>query len=432
MPTDTTEILATWPRGSRFSQSLSARLFAITWRNLWRNKRRTWLTVSGIAFAVWMIIFSRSVQEGTFDAMIDSGARMMPGHVQIQHRVYQEDPRIDHSFREAGLVESLRVQPGVEFASVRAQGFALLSQGERSFGAQVIGIEPDVERQWSGMATMIPQGRYLEQPGEVLIGATLARNLGLVVGDEMLVLGTAMRGGVAALALEVVGIFDSHQPEFNRAVVFGHIADFRDAWGMADDEAHALVVIAQSVAAGEDIYERLTNGDHGSGTKVLGWQDLMPEAQQMRNMKGISSEIVFAVIAIIITFSVVNTFMMVTFERTAEFGMLQAIGMKLGMIQWQLQIEALCISVLGVAVGFAIAFGMIFALGDSGLPIPVPEEAMEMYARMNMGDRLYPEFDWGALRTWGLILLVGVQLAAVIPTLRLRHMRPVDALRHEA
>lgn len=372
------------------------------------------------------------MQEGTFDTMIDSGARLMTGHVQIQHHAYESDPRVDNTLLTSELIEIARVQPGVESVSARAQGFALVSQGDRSFGAQIVGIEPEIEREWSGMVSFVSQGRYLQQPGEVLIGATLARNLGLAAGDEMLVLGTAKRGGIAALALHVVGVFDSHQPEFNRAVVFGHIADFRTAWGMDEDEAHALVVIAQNVAAGERIHARLEESAAGSDASVLGWQDLMPEAQQMRNMKAVSSEIVFVVIAIIITFSVVNTFMMVIFERTAEFGMLQAIGMKLRTIQWQLQMEALCISLLGIGIGFVLAYGAIAALADSGVPIPVPEEAMAMYARMNVGDRLYPEFDWGALRTGGLVLLVGVQLAALVPTLRLRRMRPVDALRHEA
>ena len=160
------------------------------------------------------------MQEGTFDTMIDSGARLMTGHVQIQHHAYESDPRVDNTLLTSELIEIARVQPGVESVSARAQGFALVSQGDRSFGAQIVGIEPEIEREWSGMVSFVSQGRYLQQPGEVLIGATLARNLGLAAGDEMLVLGTAKRGGIAALALHVVGVFDSHQPEFNRAVVF--------------------------------------------------------------------------------------------------------------------------------------------------------------------------------------------------------------------
>ena len=79
-------------------------LFAIAWRNLWRNRRRTWLTAGGIAFAVWMLIFARSMQDGTFIVMIDNAARMMTGHIQVQHPDYQDDPRVENTLQQASLI----------------------------------------------------------------------------------------------------------------------------------------------------------------------------------------------------------------------------------------------------------------------------------------------------------------------------------------
>ena len=411
--------------------ALAVRLVFIAWRNVWRNRRRTWLTIGGIAFAVWLLIFGRSMQEGTFGTMIDNGARLLTGHVQVQHPSYEEDPRVDHTFSATGALAIIRAQPEVEFASVRTQAFALVSGSDRSFGAQILGVETDVEGQWSGLVGMLAEGRYPNGAGEVLIGATLARNLALNLGDEMVVLGTAKRGGVAALAAEVVGIFDAAQPEFNRSLVVVDIDDFRSAWHMQPEEAHAIVVIADSVLASERLAPRLRSLLSSPTQTVLGWQQLLREALQMREMKAVGTEVMFAVIAIIITFSVVNTFMMVIYERTPEFGVLQAMGMKLRFILCQLQLEAAFLSGLGITLGFATSWLLIYTLSDTGIPMPIPEDMADYYARFNMGTHIVPEFNWSALETGAIVLFFGVQLAALLPALRLRKMPPVQAIRQE-
>ena len=131
--------------------------FAIAWRNLWRNRRRTWLTAGGIAFAVWMLIFARSMQDGTFIIMIDNAARMITGHIQVQHPDYQDDPRVENTLRQAALIaEQVAAHPAVEQASLRAQAFALVSFGERSFGGNRRGRTLLLQRQplyeWSSLS----------------------------------------------------------------------------------------------------------------------------------------------------------------------------------------------------------------------------------------------------------------------------------------
>ena len=410
---------------------LSLTIVSLAWRNLWRNKRRTWLTVAGVAFAVWLLIFGRSAQEGTFMTMVDNGARMMTGHMQVQHVGYKEDPSIENTVNLGNLIESIRIVPGVDHVSARAQGFALVSQGERSFGAQILGVDPEAEGQWSTLKGMLAQGRYPSAPGEAMIGATLARNLALDVGSEMIVLGTALQGGVAAMSVQISGIFDATQPELNRSLVVVHLDDFREALAMSRNEAHTIVVVAEDVAASDRALEIIREKIDPNTQALLGWRDLMPEVEQMMDMKSVSTEVIFLVLAIIVTFSVVNTFMMVVFERTPEFGVLQAIGMQLKYLRWQLQIEAFMLSALGIAVGFGLSWALILGVGDEGLPAPIPEDAEAFYARFNMGTHIMLTFDWQAFRTASWVFLIGIQLGALLPGWRLRKLRPVDAIRQE-
>jgi ABC-type lipoprotein release transport system permease subunit len=349
---------------------------AIAWRNLWRNRRRTWLSAGGIAFAVWMLVIALSMQDGSFEIMIDNGSRLLLGHIQIQHPDYQDDARIENTIVDATVLQ--RRVAGVNGGS-----------------------------------------------GEVVVGTTLARNIGVSVGDEIVILGTARKGGVAAVVAELVGTFDTGQSELDRAIVQLPIADFREGWGIAEDEVHVLLVIASSVGRSEKIAGALGSGN--SDWRALDWRALMPEAQQTIEMKAIGAYFFFALIATIVTFSVVNTFMMTIFERTREFGMLVAIGMKPGAIMLQLQLEAVWLALLGVGSGWLIAAGFILPLMSFG--VPLPEEAGDLLRRYNMPERMYPTFSYTAAWLSAVIMLVGTQLAALIPGLRIRKLRPVEALR---
>lgn len=409
--------------------TLPLRLAAIAWRNLWRNKRRTWLTVGGIAFAVWLLVFARSMQDGTFGSMVDNGARLMPGHVQVQHLEYHDAPQMEFTLRGGGIVDALIATGDFEFVSERAQGFALVSAGEKSFGAQVVGVEAGVEANWSSLASGRVEGRYLQGSGEAFIGAVLARNIGVGLDDELVVLGTAKQGGVAALALNVVGIVSSGITDLDRAILLVQIDDFREAWAMGPDESHAVVGIGRTLERSEQGLEKIAQGDPRHN--YLDWRELMPEAEQMWDMKIVSTEGMFYIIAVIVGFSVVNTFMMLIFERTSEMGVLMAIGMKPAYLLAQLQFEALLVALVGVAVGTMLAVGLIIPLGESGLPYPV-EGLDGLMQTMNMPERLYPVFDPRPLYIASAIMIIGTQFAALVPGLRIFRLRPVEAIRQEA
>ena len=143
-------------------------VWVLAWRNLWRNRRRTWLTCGGIAFAVWLLVFALSMQNGTFEIMIDNGARLALGHVQLQHPEYSDDPRLEYTISGSDeLLNEINGIDGVQLAVPRVQAFALMSFGDRSFGAQLMGVDAATTPTWSlihGMAcarhsSLIPDGQ---------------------------------------------------------------------------------------------------------------------------------------------------------------------------------------------------------------------------------------------------------------------------------
>ena len=424
-------------------RAVGAALVTMAWRNLWRVRRRTWLTASGVGFAVFLVVFTRSMQIGSLATMVEMGTEQMTGHVQVQHPDYLDDPRMRHTVGGlAAATETLAGRPDVRAVAPRGTAFALVSAEsetvERSFGAQVLGIDPAVE-----FATLskraLPGGRTLERTGEALMGNALARNLGAEPGTDIVVLGTAKEGGIAATAVTLVGLFESGVADLDRGVMLMHFDDFSETFGL-EDEAHAIAVLTRDPGSARDfaadasasVGNATAGHDAAAGApSVRPWQELQPELEQFVTMELGGSVLVAVLLVVIVTFVVVSTFVMTVFERTAEFGMLKAIGMTPAAIFRMVQLEGLLMSLLGVALGLVVIFATVSALAIEGIPISAFGDFDHMLDRLSMPDVLMPVFDAAGALAMTATMVVAVQLAAAVPARRIWRLNAVEALRGE-
>ena len=403
----------------------------IAWRNLWRNKRRTWLTAGGIAFASFLVIFANAMQVGIYGSMIENATGLLEGHIQITHPSYPDDTKLEQTVLGATeLVRLLEQVPGIEVAP-RAEAYALMSADERSFGGLVVGVDFERENQVVGFFRQIALGRLPVGDEEVLLGGTMARNLGVGIGDEVVALGSAKQGGVAAMALRVVGIFNSGQAEIDRSLMFTTLPNVQNAFALGD-EVHKLVLRATDPQNLDQVIEHIRRAI-GDKWLVRSWERFMAELKQSIELDTIGGDLVFGSLLIIVCFSVVNTFLMVVFERKREFGMLLAIGMQSGLIVRQVLAEAFFMWVVGVSIGLGIALMLITWLSFEGIPVADMgmEGVDEMASMFYVPDRLYPGMSVSSLLFSPLVLLIGTQLAGLIAMLRIKNIQPVEALRGE-
>ena len=425
------------PATSAPAQKGGRGLFAvIAWRNLWRNPRRTWLTAGGIAFGIAIVVFIMSFQAGMYDAMIDLASRFGSGHVQVQHPGYFDDPRIRNTMPGGTeLTRRLAALPEVAAAAPRAEAFALVSATgesgeERSFGAQVIGVEPALEPGVSSFAKSLIAGDYLATADDVAVGAGVARNLNLAVGDEVVVLGTGREGSMAALALNVGGIFETGIPNVDRAIVMMQLAVMQDGFDLGGD-VHRVVLRAASIPAAPALAAAVREELAGAGLATLEWPELMPDMEQSVRLDTLMGDVMFGVLLILVTFTIVNALVMTVFERTREFGMLLAIGMRPAGVMAMLQLEALAMWALGAAIGVGVVLAPVLYLQAFGFSLD--GVAVELADSMNfpLPERLYAALDARALSLSPAVLGVATLAAAFFASLRLRSMRPVDALRED-
>ena len=397
----------------------------IAWRNLWRNRRRTWFTAGSIAFACLLLMFSRSMQLGSYRGMIDAATDLITGHAQVQHREFLDDPRLRYRLADAGaLATRLASVPGVAAVAPRAQGFALLSVDERGFGAEVLGVVPTAEQAMSTLPGAVVEGRYLEGGDEAFLGQVLARNLGAGVGDELVILGSGPEGGVAALAVTVVGIFETGQVELDRALVQVPLDVFQAGFFLAD-EIHQVAIKLENLEDLPAVSARI-RAQLPENSVLRPWQALMPDVVQAIALDRASARMFYGILTLVVLFSIVNTFIMTVFERTREFGMMLAIGMSPWRVIGMLQLEALWMALLGGLVGALCAVPMLAWLKLVGIPISGMEELMGGFA---FPSRLRGELSLAQMLVIPLVFVLGCQLSALLPALRLRTLNPVEALR---
>jgi ABC-type lipoprotein release transport system permease subunit len=276
----------------------------------------------------------------------------------------------------------------------------------------------------SSLPGALVQGRYLREGPEAFIGSSLARNLGAAVGDELVVLGTGPEGGVAALAVSIVGVFETGQVELDRALVQVPLETFQSGFFMTDEIHHVAVKLeslADLDAVSARIGERLP-----AGMVVRPWQQLMPDVVQAIALDRATARMFYGILTLVVLFSIVNTFIMTVFERTREFGMMLAIGMHHWRVIGMLQLEALWMALLGGAIGGVLAVPMLAWLKLVGIPMAGMEELMGGFA---FPSRLRGEVSLLQMAVIPLVFVLGCQLSALLPALRLRGLSPVEALR---
>lgn len=409
----------------------------VAWRNLWRHRLRTWMAACGIGFGIFLVSVMAAFQAGIYGPWIENATALLTGHVQVQHPGYLDDPKLAHTLPDGTrLVRTVAGTPGVVGATARAEAFALISVGERSYGGMVMGVEPEREAAMFKLPHYVREGEYLPRADSAFIGSSLATNLGVVLGDEIVALGSAKDGGVAVLVLTVDGIFESGRTELDRTILQAPLAAMQVAFELGDSVHSVVANVAEPHRADafKTVIEARLPADPAdpAAARVLDWNELLPELRQGIRLDAVTGQMMAAVLLVVVVMSVVNSFIMTVFERTREFGMLIAIGMRPNAIIGMLTIEAACVWVLGAVIGIAACIAVVWPLNVVGLnPGELVEGADDIYAQLMVPEALRPELSARALLLAPSIMLAGTVLGALVPALRVRRMHPVEALREE-
>ena len=402
-------------------------ILRLAWRNLWRQPRRTWLTVGAMVFSNALLVFMISIQFGTYELMIDNTLKAFTGHIQVQAPGYKDDLKMRQVVPGArSLASTMRRELGLETIAARAAAFVLASSEERTYGLQIYGVEPQFESFVSTIPGLIRDGRYLDDPdaSEIVIGKVLARNLRVSLGDELTLLGSGRDGSFAAAIATVVGIFDSGLPDLDRSIAEVPLGFFQDVFYM-EGAGHQVVVAAPDLASVELLKPRV-EAIAPAGLVVHDWDALQPGLKQAIQADLSSAFFMYGVLVILVSFSVLNTQLMSVLERTHEFGITMSLGIAPGRLGRLVILETAMMGLLGLALGALIGGIVTEWFGYTGFSFP---GMAEMALNFNLPARFFPQATPLTLFLGPSIVFVGAMLASIYPAVRLHWLEPVEAMR---
>jgi ABC-type lipoprotein release transport system permease subunit len=401
----------------------------MAWRNLWRNKRRTWLTATAMIFSNVLLVFMIALQFGSYDMMIENTLKAFSGHLQVQAAGYQDNPKLRTSIAGiSALAAELRDALPRAQVTERAEAFALVSSEQRSFGVQLVGVQPLTEARVSSIPGLVSRGRYLEDTdaAEIVIGSVMARNLKVDLGAELTLLGSGRDGSFAAGIVEVVGVFESGSRDLDRAFAEVPLGYFQDTFAM-DDHGNSVAIAVDELslvpAAVRTVMARIENRDD---LVVLDWNALHPGLKQAIQADLSSGWFMYGVLIILVAFSVLNTQLMSVMERTREFGVISALGIRPRRLASLVLLETALMALIGLGLGLFLGWLVTLWFNVHGFSYPGMEEVAERY---NLPGRMYPSITLGTLLAGPAVVFLFCLLAAVYPALRLFRLRPVDAMR---
>lgn len=403
-------------------------LLGLAWRNVWRNKRRTIITVSSIFFAVLLALFMRSMQKGSYENMIRNSVEMYSGYIQIHRKGYWEDKSINNMLTVTDTLRSaIASTPNVNFHIPRLETFVLAASGEISKGVMLIGTAPEEENRMTGLAEKVVEGSYMASAKRgVMIAEGLADYLQLGLNDTIILIGQGYHGANAVDQYPITGIVRFSNPQQNDNTIYAPIALVRQ-FASAPELSTALVLSIDDLQKLENVKRHLSK-ELGDRYEVMDWREMNPELLQLIQSDNAGGIILLGILYLVIAFGIFGTVMMMSMERHREFGVMVAVGMHKATLTLLVTLETCIIGLLGL--GISLVAGIFMLIYMYHHPIPLTGNAALAMKEMGIEPLLPFSLDPDIFTSQMLAIVVIMVICLLYPFWNIMQIKPVQALRH--
>ena len=400
---------------------------SLSWRNIWRNKKRTIIVASSVFFAVILAALMRSSQLGSYEYMIHSSAKLFTGYLQIQDENYWEKRSLDQSFvLGPDLYAQLDRTEHITGYTPRLEAFALISHQITTKVSQVIGIDPELEHRMTGIRDKLQKGRFIEKDSEdLMIGAGLAEMLKVDIGDSLVIYGQGYHGQIAAAIMPVAGIVKFPFKAMDNAMVLIALPAAQRLFSCEGRITSLSVMIDNQHSLGQvtnDLNQFINDGE-----RLMTWDQMMPELLQNIEVDNVSGIIMLAILYIVIGFGVFGTVMMMVSERARELAILVSVGMRKWRLLMVLTIETFLVSFLGVVLGIVGSIPLIMYFVNH--PIRLTGEAAALYEQLSIEPILSFSAQSSIFVSQALVVFLIALVTLIYPYLYVRGMDPVRTIR---
>ncbi len=339
------------------------------WRNLWRNTRRTCITLAAVCLSTAILMASYGLMDGLMQHAVSNATNLVVGEVQVHAQGYLADHSIYKALNEPDLILRAAKQKNVA-AAPRRYGYGLVAVGTKSAGARFWGVEPASERTTFDLAQHLQEGRFLSETTQrdVVLGQKLARSLQAQIGSEIVVVVQAADGSLGNDLYTVTGILKAAGDSIDRNAALIHAADFVELF-VSGERIHEVALNSRGMLSPEKLTALLSIA--APEEEIKSWRQLMPEVSDMVNLFDAFIWIFGLIFLLAAGMGVMNTMLMATYERIREFGILKALGATPWGIIRDVAAEALMLAALGTVLGTILGLAGSYYLQEVGLDLSI-------------------------------------------------------------
>ena len=402
-------------------------LLKLAWRNIWRNKRRSFIVLISVVVGLAAIVLTDGLSNGMMSQMLFNQINLDVSHLQIHKNGFDRNKIVKNFIPDYKHVEStLQTNPEVEAYSKRVFATGILSSASNSSGVIIYGINPDEESKVSIVKSSIINGKYLGSgKREIIIGKKLAEKLGVEVGDKIVAMSNTLKGDIGSDAFRIIGIFQTSSSGFDKMTVYVQALTEQEMLGIGDNY-HEFAVIAKDYTK-INLVKNNVETKLGSDYEVFTYRDLLPMLIYQMELYKESMMILNVIIGLALIFGIINTMLMSVFERIREFGVLMAIGMKNSRLYLMIVFEAFILGIFGTFVGLICGLLLDIPLAHSGINLSIFATGLESFG---VGAVIYPVLSIGNLINAVLFMPFVAVVGALYPAYKAIKLEPIYAINY--
>ncbi|MBN2321646.1 MAG: ABC transporter permease [Acidobacteria bacterium] len=399
----------------------------LAWRNLLRNKRRSFIAGTAIGIGLAALIFVDALLLGMERNMIDSATASFLGQGRIQRTGFQDTQQADLTIGSLEKVlEGLRQEPILRHFTPRVLTYSMVSSPSNLSSIELVGIDPVTEKPVSEIDEAIVKGDYFsgDNDRDILIGDRLAEILKVSLGDRLVVtVSQAETGDLSQDLFRVSGIFRLNITEMDRGMAFVRLKKAQAMLGIGNDVHEIALVFADSKSGGDAglpfwrKYSRF-------GNEAMGWPDIMPQLEAVFKLSRFSTYLAGLMLFGVVALGIINTLFMSLHERMFEFGVLRAVGTRPFSILQLVTYEAGSLAVLSIVLGGILGFVVTYIVAQTGIDYTGIE-----YSGVTFRKLIYPVLHIRQFIEYPLWLFLFTMLVGLYPASYAARMSPAAAMR---
>jgi ABC-type lipoprotein release transport system permease subunit len=398
----------------------------LAWRNLLRNKRRTFIAGTAIGIGLAALIFTDALMVGMNQHLIHSGTASFLGEAQVHREGFRETLEVEYTIQDLSRVTStLEASPIVSGFTPRVLAFAMISSPVNNQGVTMVGIQPETERLLSQIDDVIVDGEYVTGGGrDVVIGSKLAEILEVELGDRIVLTSAeAHTGDLAQELFRLSGIYHFNIDEMDRSMAFVPLGKAQQMLGL-DGEVHEVAIRFADPDYARDESLPLWDELSAGGNEAIGWPKLLPQLSAAMELTDFSLLIVGLILFAIVSLGIVNTLFMSLYERMFEFGVLRAIGTRPRAIFRLVLSEAGALSVVSILLGLVISVILLVWVASVGIDYTGID-----YAGVTFREKIYPVLRFVQFVKYPFWVFVITSVVGLYPATYAARLKPARAMR---